>query len=234
MNLDQQYESLWHRKLTDPPVTPAAQSIDRVRWVTELWGPEVSGPLLDLGCGTGLMLAAAQARGWICAGVDISERVAAWLRTHGFSVWATSLDEDDLSTAPASLGAQAGVVTLCDVIEHVVDPLHVLQSAWQVTRTGGRLYVGTPNCAYWRRVMSLAAGRMFRTSGDPEGRDGGHVAYYGPVDLADLIREAGWSEVRIHYRNCDDDTAPPGWLALQALSPSACRSTYMIAEAVRP
>lgn len=201
MNLETAYRKIWSRKLRDAAPTHA-QHIDRVRWTAELFC-DATGPLLDVGCGSGAMLAEARSRGWQAHGVDVSADVVQWLRSQGYDVHCRNVDTEGLGTA----GVGYGLVTMCDVIEHLVDPMRALRDAHDVLRPGGRLIVSTPNCAHWRRVTSLAAGKMFRTSGDPELRDGGHVAYYAPSDFGDAMLDAGFGNVAIHYRN--EDECPP-------------------------
>lgn len=222
--LDGAYETLWARKLTDMD-PPERQHIDRVRWTSELFPPDAAGPLLDLGCGSGAMLAEARRRGWESLGVDRCADLCERLRGYGYA--ATALEFDGVADLSAHVGHDYGVVTACDVIEHLLDPDAMLRAAYALLRRRGRLYVATPCCACWRRVKHLAEGAMFRTSGDPELRDGGHVAYYGPHDLKAAIRRAGFDEVRIHYRS--NDPAPDASLVLGPWS----EHTYMVAEAIR-
>lgn len=106
----------------------------------------VSGQIfLDLGCGPGMLLAAAAGRDGVGIGVDVS---LVWLvvakrliEAHGGTpVLAAGLAE----ALPLRNRAVNGVVGL-DVIEHVGDPVPVLQEVDRVTAADGWLALATPN-----------------------------------------------------------------------------------------
>lgn len=100
---------------------------------------------LDLGCGSGMLLAAAAARGCDGVGIDLS---LAWLvvakrliAAHGGTPRLAAARAEALPLADASVDA---VVSL-DVIEHVRDAAAYLAEIDRVTRPGGRLALSTPN-----------------------------------------------------------------------------------------
>ena len=230
MRLVDAYKTIWAGKM-EGIQPPDQQHIDRVVWTEELFG-DATGPLLDVGCGSGSMLARAKAHDWKTVGLDIDWTVAEWLRNAGYDAFCCNVDVGAWSLDDGAFG----IATLCDVIEHVLDPAHVLSEAARVLVPGGHLYVGTPNCSYWERPLQLSRGSMFRTSGDNVLKDGGHIGYYGPGDLSDVIRGAGFCDVRIHYRNLSPPD-PPIKVALETAGMwnGECNEySYMIAEAVKP
>lgn len=223
MNLEQAYQRIWERKL-DGIEPPDVQEIDRVKWTAALFPADATGPLVDVGCGSGAMLAEARRRGWEAAGLDRDASVVAWLRAQGFSNTGECLiDSEPWPLYPAFWE----IVTFCDVIEHLVDPIYALREGFRALHSNGRLYVATPNCAFWWRVQRLANGAMFRTNNDPELRDGGHLSYWGPHDLRDALLDVGFNPVTIHYEHKEE--APAGW-HFGFFSDWS----YMIAEAVKP
>jgi SAM-dependent methyltransferase len=231
MNLKEAYEKIWQGKM-DGIQPPDRQHIDRVTWTAELFSSQVSGPLLDIGTGSGAMLARGIAKGWKVFGIELDNMIARWLGGQGFDVWTLDASKDPVPLPDRSVG----VVTMCDVIEHLTDPEFSLLEAKRVLRPGGSIYIATPNCSLWRRILSLAQGVMFRTSGDLYLRDGGHVAYYAPGDLAATLRSAGFAQVEVHLRKSDPcpQNIWNGLAALGATNRSWCEFTYMIASAVRP
>ncbi len=101
--------------------------------------------VLDLGCGSGMLLAAAAALGCNGIGIDLS---LAWLvvakrliAAHGGTPLLAAARGEALPLASASVDA---VVSL-DVIEHVRDPGAYLAEIDRVTRPGGRIALSTPN-----------------------------------------------------------------------------------------
>ncbi len=95
------------------------------------------------------------------------------------------------------------VVTCCDVIEHLLEPLHAMKQAHAILKRSGWIFLSTPNLSSWRRIRDMASGRHPRTSGDDCMLDGGHIGYYGALDLVPLLEAAGFCGVNVLYRNPD-------------------------------
>jgi 2-polyprenyl-3-methyl-5-hydroxy-6-metoxy-1,4-benzoquinol methylase len=98
------------------------------------------GRLLDFGCGAGSFLERMHRQGWAVTGIDMCAPVVHRLRARsGFPVLAGSLPHPAL--APHSFD----VVTMWQSLEHVHDPLAVLEEAGRLLVPGGRLWVAVPN-----------------------------------------------------------------------------------------
>ena len=236
MTVEQLYAAIWSKKLDGTQAPPHKQSIDRVRWIAELFDDRDNGPLLDIGCGSGAMLAEANRRGVDSLGLDVDASVVDWLRQHEANARVWNVDVHGVPPVAVIDNAEHpwGTITLADVIEHLFSPYEVLRQCRDKLREGGRIFVGTPNCANWRRVLSLMRGAMFRTSGDDAGRDGGHIGYYAPHDLAAALTGAGFREVRVHLRNLDPMPAElvPVFRNLGA-DIEHSQTTYLVAEGTR-
>lgn len=147
------------------------------------------GRLLDVGCYTGIFLAAARARGWQGQGVELS-------------TWAvkTAREHYQLEVVQGTLGAahfpraQFDLITLIDVIEHLSDPCAVLAEANALIARGGYVYVSTPNVdSKFARVM----GRRwwsYRLE---------HVGLFGTGTLERSLRECGFEIVERAVRGRD-------------------------------
>lgn len=102
-------------------------------------------PFLEIGCGPGMLLAAAASKGRVGIGIDAS---LVWLvvakrlitRWGGQPVLAAALAD----ALPLADNAVHATISL-DVIEHVSDQQVFLQEIDRVTRVGGRLALATPN-----------------------------------------------------------------------------------------
>jgi len=100
---------------------------------------------LDLGCGPGMLLAAAAAKGYQGIGIDVS---LTWLMVArrliadygGRPLLAAALAE----SLPLADGAVGSVISL-DVIEHVADPGPYLREIDRVVRSDGYIALATPN-----------------------------------------------------------------------------------------
>ena len=230
MNLTEAYEQIWKGKLIGME-TPDKQHISRVNWTVELF-PKLppKSLLIDLGCGSGQMLAEAKRRKWNAVGYDIDQSIVNWMNSLGYDC-----NHKDLSTGINLDLAEADIVTCLDVIEHLIDPKYAMASAFEALKPSGTIYVGTPNCSCWRRVIQLAKGDFPRTSGDDVLKDGGHVGFYGPGDLKGILKDTGFSDIRMHYYN--SDPMPVEYLkAFDTIGPLNIWHdfTYMIASAVKP
>ncbi len=99
------------------------------------------GRLLDLGCGPGFLLKAAQDSGWKTAGADVSSFATAYARErYGIQEILTGpLEEVEFPWESFD------VVTLQHVIEHFRDPVRMVQRirGWLVS--GGLLWIETPD-----------------------------------------------------------------------------------------
>jgi 2-polyprenyl-3-methyl-5-hydroxy-6-metoxy-1,4-benzoquinol methylase len=134
------------------------------------------GKLLDVGCGPGLLLEEARARGWDPVGIELSEWAVGEAKRRGLDVRQQTLDELDLP--PGSLDA----VVLADLIEHVEDPLALMRRVRELLNPGGVVFCATPD------VSSLAA-RVLRRwwwSVLP-----GHLCLFSGPTLERLMTEAG-------------------------------------------
>jgi SAM-dependent methyltransferase len=100
------------------------------------------GHLLDVGCGDGTFLNLMRQRGWTVAGIDFDPKAIASAR-HKYGL---ELKQGDLRSAafPAN---QFDAVTMSHVVEHLPDPVSVLQEIRRILKPGGQLVMTTPNTA---------------------------------------------------------------------------------------
>jgi SAM-dependent methyltransferase len=112
------------------------------------------GKILDVGCGNGNRLARFQRLGWEAQGQEVDPKAAAEARRiSGVPVYVGPLEE--VGFPDGSFDA----VAMSHVIEHVHDPLSLLQECRRILRVSGSLVVTTPNAesyghdrfgAFWR------------------------------------------------------------------------------------
>jgi SAM-dependent methyltransferase len=136
--------------------------------------------LLELGCGSGNVLAALAEFGE-AVGMDAHEGLAAAARAAGLDVRVGRLP-DDLGVAPD----WADVVLLLDVIEHVDDDVATLCAARAGVGEGGLLVVTVP--AY-----------QWLWSGHDEVL--GHRRRYTAAGLRAAVERAGFEVLRVSYFN---------------------------------
>ena len=111
------------------------------------------GRLLEAGCGHGLLLDEARARGWQTLGLDLSPAAAAHARD------VLELDVREVALQEFSGDAGFDAVLLVDVIEHFDDPGDALARCTDLLAPGGVLLIATPDPA--SRVARLAGPRWW-------------------------------------------------------------------------
>jgi 2-polyprenyl-3-methyl-5-hydroxy-6-metoxy-1,4-benzoquinol methylase len=136
-----------------------------------------AGRLLDVGCATGYFLNAARID-FEALGLEPSE----WAARHARERLRLEVVTGGLAEAPWP-AEHFDVVTLNDVIEHLTDPRDALVRIHRLLRTGGLLYLVTPN------VESLSA-RLLR--GRWWGLRPAHIFYFSPSTLGALLRDTGF------------------------------------------
>lgn len=105
-------------------------------------GIDPASRVLDVGCGSGEFPAMAAAAGYAAVGLDVSEPSIRAARELHPGVEYRLGDADDLA---ASEPASFDVVTLWDVIEHVMRPHDLIAACAALLRPGGIVALGTPN-----------------------------------------------------------------------------------------
>lgn len=102
----------------------------------ERYGPP-SGRVIEVGCGHAVLLRELHQRGYDCIGVEISEDVSAWVRSHtGLRIITGAFPKIDLPECDMFLAL--------DVLEHVDDPVGFLLKTHRLLRPGGIVILQQP------------------------------------------------------------------------------------------
>jgi SAM-dependent methyltransferase len=144
----------------------------------------VKGSLLDVGCGTGEVLAVAQRRGWKVAGADPVEQSAVFAREQrGLDVRPTTLEESGFPEGSFD------VVSAFHVVEHMIDALSLLKTMSRWARPGGYVVVEVPN---WSSMHRVSHGQGWNGLRPLE-----HLGHYSPSTMRATMRRAGLEPVVI-------------------------------------
>lgn len=142
--------------------------------------------LLDIGAGSGIMVQAASDAGFNAEGIEPSTWLAGIASRKNLKVHTGILPHKDISK-------KYDVVTIIDVIEHVVDPFDLLLEAKKHLKHDGLLVIITPN------VRSLAAICLkynwwhYRVA---------HITYFEKSNLNILLSKIGLNVITYKH---------PGW-----------------------
>ncbi|HET9102219.1 MAG TPA: methyltransferase domain-containing protein [Solirubrobacteraceae bacterium] len=171
----------------------------RVRIVQRATGVR-GGDWLDVGAGTGELLAAARARGWRVQGVEPERSAAEMSRARGLPVIVSELEGSGLPERSFD------VVSAVHVLEHIPDSRRFLSTLARWARPGGHVVVEVPNfAAYQRRRLG---------SRWPHLRPREHLVHFTPATLAATARAAGLAPVAVRspvYVGPPQDLAQALW-----------------------
>ena len=162
------------------------------RWTNGLAGV---GSLLDVGCGEGGLLDLARQAGLRTGGVEISPSAGKKVADKGHRLFHGSVDDGGILDGPPF-----DVVTMWDILEHLVRPARALETAHRMLRPGGRLVAVTPmvDSVFDRLAVTChqIAGGGFRWllrmcwSQD-------HLFRYHPAGVSRVLRRIGFTRVRV-------------------------------------
>jgi SAM-dependent methyltransferase len=145
--------------------------------------------LLDIGCGAGSLLQAARRAGWDAEGQEVSKPAAEHVRGEGFRVFCGELSE---AAYPSD---NFDVVTASEVLEHLTDPLRLLEETARILRPGGLFWATTP---HGRGLSSRVLGVGWSVNCPPE-----HLQLFSLAGARGLLRRAGFRRVRLSSRGCN-------------------------------
>lgn len=144
--------------------------------------PKKGGRLLDLGCGSGDFLECARSAGWQVVGVDPDPKAVAAARGRGIDAREGGVEVLDPQRE------QFDGITLNHVIEHVHDPLGVLQACYTLLKPGGWIWLETPNL---ESIGHRIYGRHWRDLDPPR-----HLTIFTSNSLPALLEQACFKNVR--------------------------------------
>ena len=154
-----------------------------------------SGRVLDVGCGTGKLLATMPAR-YEKVGIDPSEHMLEAARERGLDVQQASADALPFEDASFDL------VMTHAVLHHVIDPAAVRRAVTEmcrVARPGGAVLIWdhNPLNPYWKLLMRRLP------------QDRGDERLVPAREVLDAVRAAGMADVRLRRVTFVPDFTPP-------------------------
>jgi SAM-dependent methyltransferase len=143
-------------------------------------GPR-GGRALDVGCAAGFCMDVLCERGFEVHGVEVSATIGSHAQNHfGFD----TVHIGTLESSPHPDGF-FDLITMWDVIEHVVDPRALLVKARQLLKPGGVLVLETQNID---SAFARALGPRWHHYKHAE-----HIYHFNPASLTKLLGSAGFS-----------------------------------------
>ncbi len=184
---------------------------DHVNFVVEAHrNASGSGPVLDVGCGGGLLPGMLRERGLPAMGLDSSQQACkiAWRRHHVPALQA------DLTNAPFP-SESFSLITLFHVLEHLPDPGAYLDAARELLTPHGHLVVQVPNMDCWQfRLL----GQRWNGLDIPR-----HLTDFRGADVGFFLEKHGFEVVRRKHFSLRDNPAGLATSLAPSLDPMARR-----------
>ncbi len=139
------------------------------------------GSLLEVGCGSGNLIAFMKQKGWAVTGVDTDPVAVQKAQSRGLPVYCGTLETAGFSSNDMD------AIAMNHVIEHAPDPAEMLREGYRILKTGGRLMVTTPNHESWGHSLFR---ENWRGLEPPR-----HLFVFNPASLLRLIHQAGFRKI---------------------------------------
>jgi SAM-dependent methyltransferase len=140
--------------------------------------------LLEIGCGTGELLAQAQEQGFRVRGIEFSPSSTAKANRR---LGGALVEAGTVETARVPAG-HFDVVIGCDVLEHVRKPQAFLASVYEFLKPGGVVFLITPSIDSWSRKLLGKHWMEYKTE---------HLFYFSKGSLVRLLEATGFRDVSL-------------------------------------
>jgi len=88
-------------------------------------------------------------------------------------------------------------LTCLEIIEHLLNPCHLLFEMYRLLRPDGQLVLTTPNIRNFRNLYQLIFKRIFpHTSSDTFVWGGEHLHYFTKKDIGTLLKNADFQRIK--------------------------------------
>ena len=233
-NEHQSYYNNFYRELS--LIDEANNSFSKIERLIRTLAPQAE--ILDIGCGHGSVSHELAKRGHQVTGVEVNREALASLRKKGIRPL-----EWDISK-PFDLTERFDLVLLLDVLEHVFDPLALLQRAGGLLNEGGSLIVSVP--LYFDlidRLRILLTGRIISYDNLSYGIANyrkfrsfnyDHIRFFSPEDLWEMCRLGGADAGCVRVSAADRNRAAAVGAVASVLEPMVSQAPAKPLRALSP
>lgn len=168
----------------NPIAQDVAKSLSAIAGKT--LGSQSGAKILDIGCGSGVLVDRLSRIGYEAFGIDWSEPAIQFAKQHMKGLFLVANVED---LNPQDLGFQFDMITASHILEHLVDPHSFLRLVARLLKPQGCLVIAVPNLNWydpesaWRSVSTVF--------------DGEHVIGYSPLGLQKVLTQSRFDVVEV-------------------------------------
>ena len=149
-------------------------------------------PVLDVGCGGGILAESMAARGARVIGIDLADKALKIAQLH---LMESGLEVDYRMVSAEALALEMPghfeVVTCMELLEHVPDPAATVRACGELTAPGGHLFFATIN-RNLKSYLLAVVGAEYLLRLLPRGTHD-YARFIKPSELAAMCRSAGLS-----------------------------------------
>ena len=168
--------------------------------------------VLDVGCGAGeVSVALRDQLNCTVLGIEPNKERAQSAQENGIEIISSYLTEDSIRRLEPF-----DIVTFLDVLEHVSDPVELLNTALPALKPEGRIIVSTPNVAHWSIRLKLLFGNF---DYEPTGiMDATHLRWFTQKTIQNVVTSAGFKTTHLdvsrgHWLNVYHGRSPWKWFS---------------------
>jgi 2-polyprenyl-3-methyl-5-hydroxy-6-metoxy-1,4-benzoquinol methylase len=196
MSLASQYND-WHQRVFDSAPEHEDGESPWYSLVLERLVPIEGKRVLEVACGRGGFARLLASRGAVMFGADFSgtalQIAQSRVPANGEKSVHMGLAQTDAQQLPYS-DESFDIIISCETIEHLPCPGSALREMWRVCRTGGLLYLTTPNYFNAMGLYYVYASLRGRPSTPGSDQPTDHVFLF--PEIRRLVKQAGWAIVR--------------------------------------
>ena len=161
---------------------------DEERYMFDLLGPPLEGKakLLDIGCGSGEISFALREQGFEPFGIDFSPTAIEIATSAGLECQIADLDEGITASAESYDVVWAG-----DVLEHVFDPIGLLEEISRVLKKSGVFCATIPNDVNLKTRLQILFGQSYQENVYRSYRQFKHHTFFSEQLMRFMYDEAG-------------------------------------------
>jgi 2-polyprenyl-3-methyl-5-hydroxy-6-metoxy-1,4-benzoquinol methylase len=167
--------------------------------------------LLDLGCSSGAFLEVARELGFQAEGLEPAHQAAITAQQKGFTVHIGTIESVHLPENSFD------AITLFEVIEHIKDPVMLLNACQRILKPGGVIMIGTGNTDSWTVKIMKARWEYFDM-----GKHGGHISFFNKSSIKMLATQCKLKPVYVKtraFKFFEKEGKTTGWQKIGKLVP---------------